>query len=105
MKQKFNYDNEIPKYIKKRKSSASKSKEKSNHKHIYTDCLLIEYSKPYKAKYCKLCGKIKDIKIKEFIELDNDSKRILSDAEIFENYNNLEHFQINDIFQKYVSID
>lgn len=50
---------EIPKHIKKKRSSVSKSKDKAKHKHEYEDCLLIENNKnPHKATYCKICGKI-----------------------------------------------
>ncbi len=52
---KMNYkEDKVPKHIKKKKSSVSKSKEKSKHKYI--SCLLIENVEiPYKAEYCKIC--------------------------------------------------
>ena len=68
MKQKY-YDNEIPKYFKKKNPSISKAKEKSKHKHLYIDCLLIEDGRPYKSTYCTVCGKIKNTKFGEFVLL------------------------------------
>ena len=89
-----NFDNEIPKHRKKKKSSTSKSNTKSKHKHEYVDCLLIENSKPYKATYCKICGKIDNV-----FFLWN-----MSDDEILEKYKNLEQFEVDSIWQKFIQI-
>lgn len=101
-------DNEIPKHRKKKPSSTSKSKEKSNHKHEYVECLLInkESNKPYKAIYCKVCGKIYDVKMFETIEINECSNRcrLMNNEEIFEKYKDLEKYYVEDIWQKYVSI-
>ena len=43
-----NYNDEIPKYRKK-KSSVSSASKKSKHKHIYKDCLLIMENGPHNA--------------------------------------------------------
>lgn len=62
----MDFDNEVPKHIKKKKSSISKSREKSKHRHEYVDCLLIvDNKKPYKATYCKFCGKVNNVKFCE----------------------------------------
>lgn len=103
MKQKY-YDNEIPKYFKKKNPSISKAKEKSKHKHLYIDCLLIEDGRPYKSTYCTVCGKIKNTKFGEFVLLDNGKNKMLNDNEIFEKYKDLTHFKVYSIFQKYVLI-
>ena len=55
-----NFNDEIPKYRKK-KSSVSSASKKSKHKHIYKDCLLIMENGPHKAQYCTICGKIGNI--------------------------------------------
>ena len=99
-------DNEIPKYIKKKKSSVSKSKVKSKHKHEYVDCLLIkDNDRPYKAKYCKICGKIGDIKFFETEQTEDGYYRVLDTDEVFEKYKDLEIIHIEDIWQKYVVLD
>lgn len=50
-------NNEIPKY-RKQKPSKSKSTSKSDHKHQYEDCLLVnDENHPHKAEYCTICGK------------------------------------------------
>lgn len=101
----MDFDNEIPKHIKKKKSSVSKSKEKSKHRHEYIDCLLIEDDgKPHKATYCRICGKVGDIKFFETEKTNHGTYRMLNAEEVFEKYNDLHQIHINDIFQKYVSV-
>ena len=80
-------ESEIPKYIKRKKSSLSKSREKSKHKHKYVECLLIndEFGKPYKAAYCKICGKVGDVKFCETEKTDHGTYRKLSDGEVLKN--------------------
>lgn len=97
-----NYNNEIPKYRKK-KPSVSISSKKSKHKHIYKDCLLIAENRPHKAKYCIVCGKIGNT---EFFETEkvNGGYKMLTDAEIYDKYKNIERFEIESIFQKYVVV-
>ena len=66
-------ENDIPKYKKKKNSTISKSLDKSKHKHEYVDCLLIVGNRkyPYKAAYCKVCGKIGDMHLFETEKTDN----------------------------------
>lgn len=98
-----NYD-EIPKY-KKKKPQKSKSANKSNHKHQYEDCMLVdEENHPHKAQYCKICGKINNVKVFETEEKNGGFYRMLTSYEVFQKYKNLEQFQIKDIWDKYVSI-
>ena len=100
------YDNEIPKYIKKKESSVSKSKVKSKHKHEYVDCLLVkDNGHPYKAKYCKICGKIGERNFMEVERTEDGYFRILDTDEVFEKYKGLERFYIDDVWQKYVVLD
>ncbi len=96
------YNDEIPKYRKKRPSVSSAGK-KSKHKHIYKECLLIAENNPHKAKYCTICGKIGDM---EFFESEkvNGGYRMLTDVEVYDKYKNMERFEIESIFQKYVVI-
>lgn len=99
-------DNEVLKHIKKKQSSVSKSKEKSKHKHEYIDCLLIgDDGKPHKATYCKICGKIRDIKFYETLKTDHGAYRMLNAQEVFEKYKDILQISVKDIFQKYVPID
>lgn len=96
--------NEIPKYRKK-KPSKSKSANKSNHKHKYIDCLLVDdENRSYKAEYCQICGKINNVKAFETERLDDGYFRMLTDNEVFHKYKGLERFQVKDIWDKYVSI-
>lgn len=97
---------EIPKYIKKKKSSISKSKNKSKHKHKYVECLLItDDRKPYKAAYCKICGKVGDVKFCETEKTYHGTYRKLSEKEVFKKYKDLPQIHIKDICQKYIPID
>lgn len=98
--------NEIPKYKKKKKSSTSKSKEKSKHKHEYADCLLIakKDKMPLKATYCNVCGKIGNLG-NFTTRTENGYYRILSSKEIFEQYQDLKKFYVDNIWQKYIILD
>ncbi len=99
-----NYD-EIPKYRKK-KSSKSKSANKSDHKHQYKDCLLVdEENRPHKAQYCKICGKINNIIFFETERVDERFRRMLTDNEVLQKYKDLEQFQVKSMWDKYVTIN
>lgn len=101
----MDFDNEVLKHIKKKKLSVSKSKEKSKHRHKYIDCLLIEDDgKPHKATYCKICGKIGDIKFCEIEKTDYGTYRRLNSEKILEKYNEFPQIYVKDIFQKYVRL-
>ena len=100
------YNSEVPKHLKKKKSSVSKSKEKSKHKHEYVDCLLIEDDiLPHKAVYCKICGKVGDIKFCETEKTDHGTYRMLNKEEIFEKYKELLQIHVKDIFEKYIPVE
>ena len=101
-----NFENDIPKHKKKKQSSTSKSKDKSNHKHEYADCVFImaDYGWPHVGTYCKLCGKIGDMKI-ETVSDFRGMRRMMTAKEMLEKYKDLEQFQIKDILQKYVQIE
>lgn len=99
-----NYD-EIPKHRKKKQSSSSKSQSKSKHKHEYTDCLLVDKENhPHKAEYCKICGKINNVKAFETERIDGGRFRMLTYDEVFQKYKNLEQFHVKSMWDKYVSI-
>lgn len=99
-------EDEIGKYKKKKESNISKSKRKSNHKHEYKDCLLIEKeNKPHKSKYCVICGKIDDVKFFETTKLNEHFYRQLKDKEIFDKYKELEQFYVDSIWNKYVGLN
>lgn len=99
-------DEDVGKYKKKKESNVSKAKRKSKHKHEYIDCLLIDKDdKPHKAKYCKICGKIDDIKFFEAKKLENNKYLVLEDEEIFNKYKDLEKFYVNSLLNKYVILN
>lgn len=96
--------NEIPKYRKK-KSSKSKSENKSDHKHQYDDYLLVDAeNRPYKAKYCIICGRINNVKTFETEKIDDGHFRMLDYNEVFQKYKDLKQFQVKDMWDKYISI-
>lgn len=98
-------NNEIPKYRKK-KPSKSKSASKSDHKHQYDDCLLVdEKNRPHKAEYCVICGKINNVKAFETERIDGGRFRMLTCDDIFQKYKSLKQFQVKDMWDKYVSIN
>ena len=81
---------------------------KSNHKHIYDYCVLdcnekklnyktgtysFEHSE-YVGTYCTICGKLKDIYCFSFID------KIPDDV----NVSKLKHFDVKDIWQRYIEI-
>lgn len=102
----MDFDNEVPKHIKKKKSSVSKSKMKSKHRHIYEDCLLLEDNiRPHKSTYCKICGKVGEVKFFETEKTDYGAYRMLNSEEVFEKYKSLPQIHVKDIFQKYISIN
>lgn len=94
-------ENDIPKYKKRKHSSTSKAKDKSNHKHEYIECLFIENNKPYRGVYCSVCGKIGDIWFAE-TEPDDIGHRLLTNEEVLEKYNHLQQIPVDTIWQKYV---
>lgn len=102
----MDFENEVPKHIKKMKSSVSKSKEKSKHKHEYIDCLLIDDdNKPHRAVYCKICGKVGDVKFCETEKTDRGTYRMLNSEEVFEKHKNFPKIYVKDVFQKYIPIN
>lgn len=98
------FNNEISKYRKKKGSSTSKSNIKSKHKHEYSKCLIIEKDKPYKATYCKICGKIGDVWFFVTKPCGIGYSRTLTDEEVYERYGDLERFEVDTIFQKFVDV-
>lgn len=100
------FDLEEPKYRKKKDSSVSKSKVKSNHKHQYEQCLLVCPNHVFRASYCTLCGKVRGIKFFETESIGHRLLRMLTAEEVFERYSDLERFEISDLSAaKYVQIE
>lgn len=100
--------NEIGKYIKKKESNTSNAKKKSKHKHIYSDCLLINVGKPYLpnhnvflGRYCEICGKIDNWRM----VWDCESRGLykyytgVDDEETLQRYSHLPHFETDDIYK------
>ena len=86
------WENDVPKHKKKKKSSVSMANIKSNHKHEYVDCMLMDKKLYLKAQYCTLCGKI-------------SGRQFFS---IFSNEDNgdIETIEVEDVFyDKYVPIN
>jgi hypothetical protein len=81
----YRNEDDIPKHIKKRASSKSKSSMKSKHKHTYEDCIFIYDDVPFVhvGKYCTICGKIsndvsamiREVLLREYDELPDDMKQ------------------------------
>ena len=85
--------NDIPKYKKKKASSLSKSRVKTKHKHEYVDCLLVEKEEPYKAAYCRVCGKVGKYDLFANHISVNGVMKVLNREEVFERYKDLERFE------------
>ena len=91
--------------IGRRNRQKSRSVSKSDHKHQYDDCLLVdEENRPHKAEYCIICGKINNVKVFETERIDGGRFRMLTCDEVFQKYKGLKQFQVKDMWDKYVSI-
>lgn len=96
-------DEQIPKYRKKKQSSVSKAERKSDHKHEYADCLLIDSeNRPIKVQYCTICGKIIDVQFFETVRVEQ-GYRTLNSEEVYQKYKDLPQFMVNSVWDKYVS--
>lgn len=96
-------ENEIPKYKKK----SNKTTKKSNHRHDYIDCLLLDKSSNHyhASQYCSICGKIGETKFLESEETPEGYHHILSDSEIVEKYKDYEIKEVEEIFKdRYVAL-
>lgn len=91
------FESEVSKYIKKKDSSGSKAKMKSNHRHDYVDCLFIDKGKPHKGSYCTICEEIGSWTYFETDLCINGFHRVLSDEEVFERYKGLEKIFVDNV--------
>lgn len=95
---------EIEKYKKKKPSSVSKSRAKSNHKHDKEECLLTYNGNFYLASYCPICGKIHNW-IRPTIKIETGGYRMLTNEEIGKRYKEkLEQFDVDNLWNKYIPI-
>lgn len=95
------FNNEIPKYKKKK----NKMVKKSNHKHEYKQCLLYvdEIDDYVLADYCISCNKVGNIYvISEKIEGSN-LERGLTKKEKFKKYKNLSVKRVEKLSDKYLN--
>ena len=95
------FNNEIPKYKKKK----NKTVKKSNHKHEYKQCLLYvdEIDDYVLADYCILCNKVGNIYvISEKIEGSN-LERGLTKKEKLNKYKNLSVKRVEKLSDKYLN--
>lgn len=96
---------DIPKHIKKKDSSVSKSQVKANHKHQYEDVLFVdkEYRHLHKGTCCSICGKVGDMKMHDTEKLEDGRYRALSNSEMKEKYegSSLPRIEIETVFEKY----
>lgn len=96
-------DLEIPKYKKK---SSTKHTSRSDHKHNYDDCLLVDNeNRPYKANYCVVCGKIKDLKFWQTVRKDDNTYLQLDSDEVFKMFADLPTFKVVSCWDKYVILN
>lgn len=96
-----NFNDEIPKYKKKK----NKTVKKSNHKHEYKQCLLYvdEMDDYVLADYCISCNKVGNIYvISEKIEGSN-LERGLTKKEKLNKYKNLSVKRVKKLSDKYLS--
>jgi hypothetical protein len=85
------FNEEVPKYRKRKKSSKSSSKNKSNHKHEYVDCLfkLKDFNRLSRGSYCIICGKVAN---SWDISFNNDN--------LLTRYPDLEVIELNSFLQR-----
>ena len=101
---KNNMADEEPRYKKKsRYADKSKTSVKSDHKHIYEECLLkTPDGNYYKSKRCGICGKIGETHFFEVIPIKGTRTSALVDPKKLKNiYPNLPVYEINNIWDKY----
>lgn len=97
-----NFENEIPKY---QKRSTRQPPKKSKHKHLYKDCLLkSKEGRFHKSEYCSICGKIGETWFFETKPSETGRSVILTQEELYEKYKNLEIFNVDSLWDKYVAI-
>ena len=96
---------EVPKYKKKKQSSTSRSTNKSKHKHQYKEVLFVKENRPHRGKYCTICGKIGHMNFFETEPTEQMYYRVLDSDEVYEKYKHLEQKRIEDVFQKFVSVE
>lgn len=106
----INIPDDIPKH---RKKSTKRPPKKSRHKHTYEECLLnVEYEMDgasfgnvLMSEYCTICGKIGNKKMLETTKENSSGfRRLLNNDEILEKYKDLKVFEINDFYDKYVTL-
>lgn len=97
-------EQEVAKYKKKKMSNTSKSKCKSNHKHQNVECLFREdkTKRLFLGTYCCICGKVYNIVLPT--ENSESFSRLLKEDEILNKYSNYDIHEINNIWQKYISL-
>lgn len=117
-----NFENDVPKYHKKKNGTKSKSKNKTDHKHAYEECF-IQYDFVFNCKvnthtslcsYCIICGKInsalKDGKIRsQYHDSKTEQGYIIpwiNDIDkIHEKHKDeIPTFHVKDMMSKYVDI-
>lgn len=97
------YEDEVGKYVKKKRSNKSKSRDKSKHKHDYSKKCLVEMNMIiYLTEYCSICGKIKDLVIPTGTGIDG-KHYMLSREEILNKYSKLDLIHL-DYGVQYVPI-
>lgn len=94
---------EIPKYKKRSKGSTSQAEYEAKHKCQYKECILIYEGRPYKASYCIICGKVRDWD--SFKEKTDYGYWLLPDKEIFNRYNYLEKFEVDNLFTRKLQVN
>ena len=97
------FELEIPKHKKKKSSSVSNAKLKAKHKHEYKECLISFKGEPRLATYCKICGKVGNVKHFDFKITEKGYYRMLRADEIYRKYRKLEVFEVEDFWQKYIT--
>lgn len=96
------FEDEIPKYRKKRQKNKVK---KVDHKHKYKKSLLhIEKDDSYfLCRYCTICGRINDY-WSDNVLLDNGYFRIMTKEELLKKYRKYEIKTISNYCDKYVTV-
>lgn len=77
---------------------------KSNHKHKYQECILVSNNNYWnRAVYCTICGKIKNVIMFETRKMEDGRYYNIEQSEVKDMYYYLPRFNVESIFQKYIS--
>lgn len=87
------YEDEDVKYRSKKKKKTPK---KSDHKHIYEECLFIWDNRVHRGERCSICGKVGDVHFFETEPCENSRfVKMISGKQVLDKYPDLDIYDYN----------